>query len=86
MDCGVNNVVALSTDKAAAPINLYGATKLCSDKLLIAANNMKGKRDLTFNVVRYGNVLGSRGSVMPFFIEKREEGGTADHGQADNPL
>ena len=74
MDCGVNKVVALSTDKAAAPINLYGATKLCSDKLFIAANNMKGKRDLSFNVVRYGNVMGSRGSVMPFFIKKREEG------------
>ncbi|SMO87878.1 UDP-N-acetylglucosamine 4,6-dehydratase (inverting) [Fodinibius sediminis] len=74
MDCGVNKVVALSTDKAAAPINLYGATKLCSDKLFIAANNMKGNRDLTFNVVRYGNVMGSRGSVMPFFINKREEG------------
>jgi len=74
MDCGINKVVALSTDKAAAPINLYGATKLCSDKLFIAANNMKGKRDLTFNVVRYGNVMGSRGSVMPFFIEKRKEG------------
>jgi FlaA1/EpsC-like NDP-sugar epimerase len=74
MDCGINKVVALSTDKAAAPINLYGATKLCSDKLFIAANNMKGKRDLTFNVVRYGNVMGSRGSVMPFIIEKREDG------------
>ncbi|MDZ7681642.1 MAG: polysaccharide biosynthesis protein [Fodinibius sp.] len=73
MDCGVNKVVALSTDKAAAPINLYGATKLCSDKLFIAANNMKGKRDLRFNVVRYGNVRGSRGSVMPFFIRKRDE-------------
>lgn len=75
MDCGVNSVVALSTDKAAAPINLYGATKLCSDKLFIAANNMKGKRDLKFNVVRYGNVMGSRGSVMPFFIEKKRKEG-----------
>lgn len=75
MDCGVNQVVALSTDKAAAPINLYGATKLCSDKLFIAANNMKGKRDLKFNVVRYGNVMGSRGSVMPFFIEKKRKEG-----------
>lgn len=75
LDCGVNKVVALSTDKAAAPINLYGATKLCSDKLFIAANNMKGKRELTFNVVRYGNVMGSRGSVMPFFIKKRNNGG-----------
>ena len=68
LDCGVKKVVALSTDKAAAPINLYGATKLCSDKLFIAANNMKGSRDLTFSVVRYGNVLGSRGSVVPFFL------------------
>lgn len=74
MDCGVKQVVALSTDKAAAPINLYGATKLCSDKLFIAANNFKGKRDLKFSVVRYGNVLGSRGSVVPFFLEKRKEG------------
>ncbi|UOF02258.1 UDP-N-acetylglucosamine 4,6-dehydratase (inverting) [Bdellovibrio reynosensis] len=74
MDCGVKQVVALSTDKAAAPINLYGATKLCSDKLFIAANNFKGKRDLKFSVVRYGNVLGSRGSVVPFFLSKRKEG------------
>ena len=70
LDTGVNRVVALSTDKAAAPINLYGATKLCSDKLFIAANNIKGKRDLRFSVVRYGNVMGSRGSVIPFFLEK----------------
>ncbi len=69
-DCNVKYVVALSTDKAAAPINLYGATKLCSDKLLIAANNITGSRDLRFSVVRYGNVMGSRGSVIPFFIEK----------------
>lgn len=74
LDCGVKKVVALSTDKAAAPINLYGATKLCSDKLFIAANNIKGHRDLTFSVVRYGNVLGSRGSVVPFFLKKRGEG------------
>lgn len=74
LDCGVSKVVALSTDKAAAPINLYGATKLCSDKLFIAANNMKGKRELVFSVVRYGNVLGSRGSVVPFFLEKRKSG------------
>lgn len=74
LDCGVKNVVALSTDKAAAPINLYGATKLCSDKLFIAANNVKGHRDLKFSVVRYGNVLGSRGSVVPFFLEKRKTG------------
>ncbi len=71
---GVKKVVALSTDKAAAPINLYGATKLTSDKLFIAANNIKGKRDLTFSVVRYGNVMGSNGSVMPFFLKKRNEG------------
>jgi len=74
LDSGVKNVVALSTDKAAAPINLYGATKLCSDKLFVAANNMKGKRDLKFSVVRYGNVIGSRGSVVPFFLNKRKEG------------
>ena len=70
----VKIVVALSTDKAAAPINLYGATKLCSDKLFIAANNIKGARDLRFSVVRYGNVMGSRGSVIPFFIKKKEDG------------
>jgi len=74
LDKGVKNIVALSTDKAAAPINLYGATKLCSDKLFVAANNMKGKRECRFSVVRYGNVMGSRGSVIPFFMKKREEG------------
>jgi UDP-N-acetylglucosamine 4,6-dehydratase/5-epimerase len=74
LDCGVQDVVALSTDKAAAPINLYGATKLCSDKLFVAANNIKGSRDVRFSVVRYGNVMGSRGSVIPFFLEKRESG------------
>lgn len=74
LDMGVSNVVALSTDKAAAPINLYGATKLCSDKLFVAANNMKGSRNLKFSVVRYGNVIGSRGSVMPFFLEQRKKG------------
>lgn len=74
LECGVKNVVALSTDKAAAPINLYGATKLTSDKLFIAANNIKGKRDIKFSVVRYGNVMGSNGSVMPFFLNKRKEG------------
>jgi len=63
----VKKVIALSTDKAAAPINLYGATKLCSDKLFISANNIIGNRQITFNVVRYGNVMGSRGSVIPFF-------------------
>jgi len=72
--CGVENVVALSTDKACAPINLYGATKLTSDKLFIAANNIKGSRDVKFSVVRYGNVMGSNGSVMPFFLNKRKEG------------
>jgi UDP-N-acetylglucosamine 4,6-dehydratase (inverting) len=70
----VKRVVALSTDKAAAPVNLYGATKLCSDKLFTAANNIKGKRDLRFSVVRYGNVMGSRGSVIPFFLDKRKSG------------
>jgi UDP-N-acetylglucosamine 4,6-dehydratase (inverting) len=74
LESGVENVVALSTDKAAAPINLYGATKLTSDKLFIAANNIKGKRTIKFSVVRYGNVMGSNGSVMPFFLNKREEG------------
>ena len=70
----VKNVVALSTDKAAAPVNLYGATKLCSDKLFIAANNVKSNPDSTFSVVRYGNVMGSRGSVIPFFLEKSKSG------------
>jgi len=74
LDTKVENVVALSTDKAAAPINLYGATKLCSDKLFVAANNIKGKRNIRFSVVRYGNVMGSRGSVIPFFLEKRSSG------------
>lgn len=70
----VRKVVALSTDKACAPINLYGATKLCSDKLFIAANNIKGSREIAFSVVRYGNVMGSRGSVIPFFMERRNSG------------
>jgi len=74
IDRGVRQVVALSTDKAAAPINLYGATKLCSDKLFVAANNFKGKRDIRFSVVRYGNVIGSRGSVIPFFLSRMKEG------------
>lgn len=74
LDAGVRQVVALSTDKAAAPVNLYGATKLCSDKLFVAANGMKGHRDLRFSVVRYGNVMGSRGSVIPFFLERRKSG------------
>jgi UDP-N-acetylglucosamine 4,6-dehydratase/5-epimerase len=71
---GIENVVALSTDKAAAPISLYGATKLCSDKLFVAANNIKGGRKIKFSVVRYGNVMGSNGSVIPFFLKKRKEG------------
>ncbi|MGK7394138.1 MAG: UDP-N-acetylglucosamine 4,6-dehydratase (inverting) [Candidatus Cyclobacteriaceae bacterium M3_2C_046] len=74
LDKDVSNIVALSTDKAAAPINLYGATKLCSDKLFVAANNMKGKRECKFSIVRYGNVMGSRGSVIPFFLNKKQEG------------
>lgn len=74
LDNGVQKLVALSTDKAASPINLYGATKLCSDKLFVAANNITGKRDLNFSIVRYGNVMGSRGSVIPFFMSKRESG------------
>jgi UDP-N-acetylglucosamine 4,6-dehydratase (inverting) len=71
LDSNVTRVVALSTDKAAAPVNLYGATKLCSDKLFVAANNIKGNRDIRFSVVRYGNVMGSRGSVIPFFLARR---------------
>ena len=74
MDSGVQKVVALSTDKAASPINLYGATKLCSDKLFVAANSVSGARDISFSVVRYGNVMGSRGSVIPFFMNKRTSG------------
>jgi UDP-N-acetylglucosamine 4,6-dehydratase/5-epimerase len=74
LDSGVKNLVALSTDKAAAPINLYGATKLCSDKLFVAANNIRGDREIKFSVVRYGNVMGSRGSVIPFFMERRSDG------------
>jgi len=74
MTQGVKKVIALSTDKAAAPINLYGATKLTSDKLFIAANNYKGRHDIKFSVVRYGNVIGSRGSVVPFFLNQKEKG------------
>ena len=73
LDSQVKKLVALSTDKAAAPINLYGATKLCADKLFIAANNLVGSRDLSFSVVRYGNVMGSRGSVIPFFMSLSED-------------
>lgn len=74
LETRVNNVVALSTDKAAAPINLYGATKLASDKLFIAANNIRGNRNIKFSVVRYGNVMGSNGSVIPYFIEHKKKG------------
>ncbi len=74
LNSGVKKVIALSTDKAAAPINIYGATKLTSDKLFIAANNYKGWHDVKFSVVRYGNVMGSRGSVIPFFLSQKKEG------------
>lgn len=74
LDSEVSKVVALSTDKACAPINLYGATKLTSDKLFVAANNIKGCKDIKFSVVRYGNVMGSNGSVIPFFLKRRKEG------------
>lgn len=76
LETGVKHVVALSTDKACAPINLYGATKLTSDKLFTAANNIKGNNPVKFSVVRYGNVMGSRGSVIPFFINRRDSGAT----------
>jgi len=76
LHCGVSKVIALSTDKAASPINLYGATKLASDKLFVAANNIRGGKDIRFAVVRYGNVLGSRGSVVPFFQKLIAEGAT----------
>ncbi|MES2339699.1 MAG: UDP-N-acetylglucosamine 4,6-dehydratase (inverting) [Pseudomonadota bacterium] len=74
LDSQVKCVVALSTDKAAAPVNLYGATKLCSDKLIVAANNIQGDRGIRFSVVRYGNVMGSRGSVIPFFMARKDAG------------
>lgn len=74
LDSKVKQVVALSTDKAAAPVNLYGATKLCSDKLFTAANRIVGERNLSFSVVRYGNVMGSRGSVIPFFLKMKKDG------------
>ena len=78
IDCAVSSnvrkVIALSTDKATAPINLYGATKLCSDKLFVSANNIVGKKKLTFSVIRYGNVNGSRGSIIPFFLEQKKTG------------
>ena len=74
IECGVKKVIALSTDKASSPINLYGATKLCSDKLFLSANNLSGSRKTIFSVVRYGNVFGSRGSVAPFFLEHQKKG------------
>lgn len=74
LESSVEKVVALSTDKACAPINLYGATKLTSDKLFIAANNIRGHQNIKFSVVRYGNVMGSNGSVIPYFMDKRHEG------------
>lgn len=74
LNSDVSKVVALSTDKACAPINLYGATKLTSDKLFVAANNIRGKKDIRFSVVRYGNVMGSNGSVIPFFLNRKKEG------------
>ncbi len=74
LETGVQRVVALSTDKACAPINLYGATKLTSDKLFVAANNIKGWNEIRYSVVRYGNVMGSNGSVIPFFLKKRKDG------------
>ncbi len=74
LSCGVRDIVALSTDKACAPINLYGATKLASDKLFAAANNIRGAKEVRFSIVRYGNVMGSRGSVIPFFMDKKKEG------------
>jgi UDP-N-acetylglucosamine 4,6-dehydratase/5-epimerase len=74
LSCGVTRVVALSTDKACAPINLYGASKLASDKLFVAANNIRGNQNIKFSVVRYGNVMGSNGSVIPFFLEKKKTG------------
>lgn len=74
IDRGVKRIIALSTDKAANPVNLYGATKLCSDKLFIAGNSYVGKKDTRFSVVRYGNVMASRGSVIPFFQQKKREG------------
>ena len=74
LDKNVSNVIALSTDKAVTPVNLYGATKLCSDKLFLTANNIVGKRNIKFSVVRYGNVMCSRGSVIPFFLKQKEKG------------
>lgn len=77
LEKGVHDVIALSSDKACAPLNLYGATQLVSDKLFVAANNMKGTKDIRFSVVRYGNVLGSKGSVVPLFMKRKELGGAS---------
>tara|TARA_B100000989_G_scaffold119333_1_gene87874 strand:- start:1092 stop:2084 length:993 start_codon:yes stop_codon:yes gene_type:complete len=74
IDCGVKQVIALSTDKASSPINLYGATKLCADKLFVSAKNYAGNKKLKFSVVRYGNVMGSRGSVIPIFLKNKNKG------------
>ena len=70
----VQKIIALSTDKAAGPVNLYGATKLCADKLFVSANNISGYRNISFSVLRYGNVMGSRGSVIPYFLKKAKDG------------
>ena len=86
LDAGVRRIVALSTDKAAAPANLYGATKLCSDKLFVAANSIKGERDFRASVVRYGNVMGSRGSVIPFFQMMKGSGGPTYHPPRDDTI
>ncbi len=77
LECGISRVIALSTDKAANPVNLYGASKLAADKIFVAGNNLAGKRSTRFSVVRYGNVLGSRGSVLPFFRSLIKEGASA---------
>ena len=87
IDCGVQKVVALSTDKASSPINLYGATKLCADRLFISGNHYAAGHPTRFAVVRYGNVMGSRGSVIPFFKSlRRARRGAADHRPADDPV
>jgi UDP-N-acetylglucosamine 4,6-dehydratase (inverting) len=74
LNSSVKNIIALSTDKASSPVNLYGATKLCSDKLFVAANNMKGKQNIRFSIIRYGNVMGSRGSVLETFLQHKKSG------------
>ena len=72
--CNIKNIISLSSDKACAPINLYGASQLLADKLFVAANNIKGRKDVKFSVVRYGYVMGARGSVIPYFIARRDMG------------